>query len=269
MPQPIFLVDAFTNGPFSGNPAAVMPLNEEPAASWMQQVAEEMKQAETAFVWPEADRWRIRWFTPSTEVELCGHATLAAAQALWQTGAWSDHAQTFYSLSGPLPVRRSGNEITLDFPAEPGAEHTERGEVWQRVTRILGKEPLWLGRNRMDWLAQTDEATVRDLQPDMTEIERLGMRGLIVTAMDQRGQDYDFVSRFFAPQSGVPEDPVTGSAHCFLGPFWAERWAKSELLGYQASPRGGSVRVVCAGDRCLLTGSATIVVRGEWIGATG
>lgn len=232
----------------------------------MQRVAEELKQAETAFVWPDGKDWRIRWFTPTTEVSLCGHATLAAAHVLWESGVWAGQEQAFRSASGPLPVRRTEGLITLDFPAEPGAECLGRGETWEAVCSLLGREPKWFGRNRMDWLAETDRETVLRMKPDMDQISRLGMRGLIVTARGEMNSPYDFVSRFFAPQSGVPEDPVTGSAHCFLGPFWAAKAGKAEFIGYQASPRGGTVNVVCRGERCLLTGSARTIFKGEWTG---
>lgn len=264
MSRNLFLVDAFAASPFKGNAAGVVLLDDEAPERWMQSVANEMNQAETAFIVPSGQEAKLRWFTPTTEVDLCGHATLAAAHVLFSASIWTASAGVFHTKSGPLTVtRRAQGRYSMDFPREMGAEHQDASEFRERIVRILGKEPIWFGRNRMDWLAQTDEETVRKLQPDMTEISKLGMRGLIVTAMDQRGQDYDFVSRFFAPQSGVPEDSVTGSAHCFLGPFWAERWAKTKLIGFQCSPRSGFVEVECVGDRCYLTGDAVTVMQGN------
>ncbi len=260
MSHPIYLVDAFADRAFSGNPAGVVVLDEAGDPAWMQNVAMEMNQAETAFVWPQGHNWRLAWYTPTTEVDLCGHATLASAEVLFQR--FNAGSLVFETLSGPIECARKGEEWSMNFPAEAGAEHAERGDKWNLICQILGQEPMWFGRNRMDWLALVEEEQVRSFQADPVLISKLGMRGLILTAQDKRGQDYDFISRFFAPQSGVPEDPVTGSAHCFLGPFWSERLLKTSLYGFQASKRGGYVRVDIAAGRCQLAGKATIVLEG-------
>jgi predicted PhzF superfamily epimerase YddE/YHI9 len=259
-----FLVDAFADRPLvSGNPAGVCVLREDADESWMQAVAAEINQAETAFLAPRGEGWGLRWFTPTVEVDLCGHATLAAACALWETG-WTGVEIRFMTASGTLTARREAELIALDFPSEIGAEHLDRGDQWAAVCDVLGQAPKWLGRNRMDWLAELDTVdAVRALTPDMAGIAALGMRGLIVTAMDRSGQDEDYVCRFFAPQSGVPEDHVTGSAHCWLGPFWADRWAKSRVIGRQIGRRGGLVDVEPRGDRVTLRGRALITLRGE------
>ena len=260
MELPLFCVDAFTDRPFSGNPAGVCLLDAARDAEWMQRVAAEMNLAETAFV-RRADRdFELRWFTPSVEVDLCGHATLAAAHVLWSDGT-VPAAETirFHTKSGVLGAARSGSIIELDFPAEPAVEMPAPPEL----AKALGVTPVWTGRNRMDHLVEVaSEETVRSLDPDLAALSRLEVRGTIVTARSaQRG--VDFVSRFFAPRVGVPEDPVTGSAHCCLGPFWGERLARTQLVGYQASARGGTVRVTLRGARVGLGGHAVTVHRGR------
>jgi PhzF family phenazine biosynthesis protein len=258
MPSPIYLVAAFTDVPFAGNPAGVCLPDGEPAAAWMQHVARDMNQAETAFVRPRPDGdWDLRWFTPTVEVDLCGHATLAAAHALWTAGRSSGPIR-FHTRSGVLTCTRVGDRIEMDFPAEPASPVDDLGEL----ALILGATPTFIGRNRMDVLAVLPAAKdVRDLKPDMAQLAKIEARGVIVSAPgDDPG--IDFVSRFFAPQSGVAEDPVTGSAHCCLGPYWRGVLGKDELVGYQASPRGGTVRVRCAGSRVVLGGGAILVVEG-------
>lgn len=250
---PIYLVDAFADGPFTGNPAGVVPLEEPLDEALMARIAMEMNQAETAFTTPLfKGAYRLRWFTPTVEVDLCGHATLAAAHVLWSRGA---HATLRFSTrSGTLLAERTEDGIALDFPAEPPV-----GASLPHDLPFLG-ETLWTGRNRMDWFVQiADESHLRALEPDFAAIAALGMRGLIVTA---RGRETDFVSRCFYPQSGVPEDPVTGSAHCALGPFWALRLPTNDLMGYQASRRGGTVRVGVRGDRVRLEGRAVTTLEG-------
>lgn len=255
MSYPLFLVDAFSNGPFTGNPAGVVPLESPLEESLMQQIAMEMNQAETAFVWPESDGYRLRWFTPTVEVDLCGHATLATAHILFGRGETGP--LRFHTRSGVLTAEKVGENIALDFPSE-----TPSAADLPHALPFLG-EPLWTGKNRMDWFVQVpDEDALRTLTPDYALIEALGMRGLIVTAA---GRDVDFVSRFFAPQAGVPEDPVTGSAHCALAPFWADRLAKADLTGYQASRRGGTVRTTVLGARVRLEGRAVTTVKGELV----
>lgn len=254
MSLPLRLIDAFADGPFTGNPAGVVVVPQPIAEDLMQKIALEMNQAETAFLSPLEDGlWNLRWFTPAVEVDLCGHATLASAHALWEDGARGP--LRFSTRSGILTAERRGDLIALDFPSEAPTAAPLPGDL-----PFLGR-PLWTGKNRMDWFVQIgDEDDVRTLKPDFSLISKLGMRGLIVTAA---GRNVDFVSRCFFPQSGVPEDPVTGSAHCALGPFWSDRLAKGELVGYQASGRGGTVRVTVLGDRCRLEGRAVTTLRGE------
>lgn len=259
---PLFVVDAFTRRAFAGNPAGVCLLDSPREADWMQAVAAEMRHSETAFLVPEGEAWRLRWFTPTVEVDLCGHATLASAHVLFSTGRAAESV-TFRTGSGELVCQRSDGGIAMDFPAEPIAEAALGEDDWlvAKVSKTLGAG--FVGRNRMDWLFELpDEPTVRALEPDFAAIRSLGMRGLIVTARSDR-PEFDFVSRFFAPQSGVDEDPVTGSAHCALGPFWAERLERTALLGAQLSARGGAVGVQVRGDRVTLTGHAVTVVAGE------
>jgi predicted PhzF superfamily epimerase YddE/YHI9 len=258
----IFQVDAFTNRPFTGNPAGVCLLSGERDAGWMQNVASEMNLAETAFLLEQRDGFNLRWFTPATEVELCGHATLASAHILWETGCLGPDAPArFYTLSGLLSARRLGDWIELDFPAEPAAPATPSDDL----LRALGVEPGYVGENRFDYLVQVPlEQTVRTMKPDLAVLREVTHRGVMVTSLSE-SPEYDFVSRFFAPAVGIDEDPVTGSAHCCLGPFWGERLAKTELVGYQASARGGIVRVRLGGDRVYLGGQAVTVLRGELV----
>jgi PhzF family phenazine biosynthesis protein len=268
MPVTIFQVDAFADRPFAGNPAGVCVLPAWRADGWMQAVAAEMNVAETAFLVPRRDDFDLRWFTPAVEVDLCGHATLASAHALWETGRLAPSAAArFHTKSGLLTCTRVGDRIEMDFPAEPPAAADPHPDL----LRSLAIEPRWVGRNRMDFFAELpDESAVRALAPDLTLLAQLPCRGVIVTARADAATGADFVSRFFAPQSGVPEDPVTGSAHCALGPFWQERLGKAELVGYQASRRGGFVHVRCAGERVILGGQAVTVLRAELVaGETG
>jgi PhzF family phenazine biosynthesis protein len=260
MPVPLFLIDAFTDRPFAGNPAAVCLPKYEPDAKWMQSVALELNQAETAFLRPRNDgNWDLRWFTPTVEVELCGHATLASAHVLWTTGRVPRSAAIrFHTQSGVLTCRSNSGRIEMDFPAEPATPVTSPAEE----AIALGVTPVFVGRNRMDMLVVLGTADeVRNLEPDFNEIAKIKTRGVIVTARSDR-PDADFVSRFFGPQSGIAEDPVTGSSHCCLGPYWKRELGRDELVGYQASKRGGYVAVRCLGDRVILGGSAVTVVEG-------
>ena len=259
------VVDAFADAPFTGNPAAVCLLDAPTDEAWMQRLAAEMNLSETAFVVPEGDAFGLRWFTPTTEVDLCGHATLAAAHVLFETGAVDGEAR-FDTRSGRLVVRQAGAAgYTMDFPATPPAA----AEAPVGTGTVFGRS-VWSGRSRFDvFLELPDEATVRLLAPDPAAVAALGARGVIVTAKADEDSGVDVVSRFFAPGSGVAEDPVTGSAHCAIGPYWAERLGTDTLRCFQASARGGHVGVrVRAGDgpdggRVELAGTAVTVWRGE------
>lgn len=266
MSQTIIQVDAFTDRPFAGNPAAVCVLDAPRDERWMRDVAREMNLSETAFLLRRGDgAYDLRWFTPAVEVDLCGHATLASAHVLWEDGHLApDEAARFHTRSGLLTATRSGGWITLDFPATPPAP----ADAPAGLARALGAEPRWVGRSRFDIVALLDdEPAVRELRPDMAALREVDARGIIVTAQASRDDaGYDFVSRFFGPRVGVDEDPVTGSAHCALAPFWTGRLGRNGLTGYQASARGGVVRVRVEGERVLLGGQAVTVMRGEMVG---
>lgn len=253
-------VDAFSDRPFAGNPAAVCVLPSRRDDEWMQLVAREMNLAETAFLVRRADGFDLRWFTPACEVDLCGHATLASAHSLWEDGhLTSNTVATFHTRSGVLTAEQRDGLIWLDFPATP--PHPAEGP--EELKKGLGVPMRFIGRTSFDYLVEVDrEETVLSLTPDQAQLAKLPVRGIIVTAASVT-PGRDFVSRFFAPAAGIPEDPVTGSAHCALAPFWSERTGRTELVGYQASTRGGVVRVRIAGDRVLLGGHAVTVARGE------
>ena len=262
-------IDAFAERPFTGNPAAVCVLDRPAPDDWMQALAGEMNLAETAFVTPDVDgasaaptsRFGLRWFTPTVEVDLCGHATLAAAHHLYESGRLgpNDDAR-FDTRSGRLVVREVGaGRYAMDFPATP----PEPADLPDAFADALGVEPTWAGRTRFDWFAVVEsEAAVRALDPSPTAVTALGMRGVIVTARAE-GPDHDAVSRFFAPNAGVTEDPVTGSAHCAIGPYWADILDTDVVACYQASGRGGTVGVRVRGDRVDLEGGAVTVYRAE------
>lgn len=256
----IIQVDAFTREPFKGNPAAVCFLDKPGDEKWMRNFAHEMNLSETAFLFPEPAAFNLRWFTPTTEVDLCGHATLASAHALWELGVLkADQPARFNTRSGILTARLKGEWIELDFPANT----VETIKTSDGLTEALGMEAKFIGWDGTDYLVEVkSESMVCALQPDFKALKTFPARGIIVTSQAGSG-DYDFVSRFFAPASGIDEDPVTGSAHCSLGPFWANRLGRQELLGYQASSRGGFVRVSLKDDRVLLGGQAVTIFRGE------
>jgi PhzF family phenazine biosynthesis protein len=268
----VYQVDAFTNQPFGGNPAAVCILPEglPQQASWMQKLANEMNLSETAFLQavtaqPEEGGYSLRWFTPKAEVDLCGHATLASAHILWECGHLpANVAARFHTRSGLLTAQRQGDWIQMDFPAkleEPVAALPE-------LNQALGVQPVYTGKNQFDYLVVVaSEAEVRSAQPDFGRLQQLPVRGTILTARSET-PGYDFVSRFFAPAVGVNEDPVTGSAHTCLGPYWGKRLAmeeraKEELVAYQASPRGGVLRIRLAGERVLVAGQAVTVMSAD------
>lgn len=256
MPRPIFTVDAFAERPFAGNPAAVCLLD----APWMQNVAAEMNLPETAFLWPEGDAFRLRWFTPTTEVALCGHATLASAHILWETGRLAANlAARFHTRSGLLMAARRDDTIQLDFPANP----LEPATPPEGLLAALGVTARYVGKCASDYFVEVHAArTLRSLKPDFARLKVFPVRGVIVTAKSDDKQ-FDFISRFFAPAAGLDEDPVTGSAHCALALYWSERLGKQEMVGYQASARGGVVRVRLAGERVVMSGRAMTVLRGE------
>ncbi len=260
MATPLFQVDAFTGTPFRGNPAAVCLLARPREPAWMQEVAAEMNLSETAFLAEQGDGFELRWFTPTTEVDLCGHATLASAHVLWECGRKpATQKLRFYTRSGLLGAERKPEGIELNFPAEPARPASAPPEL----ARALGVAPRFVGKNRFDFLVEVDsEEALRQLNPDHALLARVTPRGVIVTSRAS-SVPYDFVSRFFAPAAGINEDPVTGSAHCCLGPYWKERLGKEEFSAYQASKRGGTIRVRVAGPRVFLTGQAVTVLRGE------
>jgi len=265
VPQSVIQVDAFTSTPFAGNPAAVCVLERPRDEKWMQDVAREMNLSETAFIvkHPSENEWLLRWFTPGAEVDLCGHATLASAHVLFEDGHVSrDEAIHFQTRSGRLSVRSSGGWLEMDFPAQPAQPAPPPTGLFEALGLEHGAA-VYTGYNASDWLIALDEpARVRALAPDMIRLAAIETRGVMVTAPSDDSK-YDFISRFFAPAVGVPEDPVTGSAHCALAPYWADRLNKNELVGYQASARGGEVRARFEGSRVQLTGQAVIVLRGE------
>jgi PhzF family phenazine biosynthesis protein len=262
MPNPIITVDAFADEPFRGNPAAVCLLPAARDEAWMAGVAREMNLSETAFLVRRSDgSYDLRWFTPAVEVRLCGHATLASAHVLWERGLLaSTEAARFHTKSGLLTATRAPDGlIELDFPSRVASPIP----IPEGLAEALGAPVLHTGRSADDDLVEVaSEAVVRALSPDFARLRTLPVRGVIVTA---RSEDppYDFVSRFFAPAVGIDEDPVTGSAHCVLAPFWGERLGKREMLAYQASARGGVVRVSVRGDRVGLAGRAITVLDGE------
>lgn len=259
MTHKITQVDAFTDKPFAGNPAAVCILAKAAEETWMQNVAREMNLSETAFLVRAKDGYDLRWFTPAIEVALCGHATLASAHVLWEEGHLKSSEQArFHTKSGLLTADLIGEWIEMDFPATK----EEPYDAPPGLVEALGTKAEYVGKNKFDYLVEVaSEVIVRGLKPDHSKLKQLPVRGVIVTSR-AASPGFDFVSRFFAPGSGVDEDPVTGSAHCCLAPYWSKKLGKSELLAYQASPRGGVVRVRAAGDRVKLAGQAVTVLRG-------
>ncbi len=251
----MFQVDAFSDGPFTGNPAAVVLLDEEPPAAAMQNLAMENQLSETAYVWPADEGFYLRWFTPNAEVALCGHATLATAHVLYSRGMQGE--LRFYTKSGWLNVTQDNDRLMMDFPARV----SEVAEAPEGLLEALGVVPQSILRNVDDYIAVlASQAEVEAVAPNMGLLAKVAARGVVVTAAaDTNSAGIDFVSRFFAPQSGVPEDPVTGSAHCALAPYWAHRLEQSRLTGRQLSARGGTVGVEVRGDRVILSGQAVTV----------
>jgi PhzF family phenazine biosynthesis protein len=255
---PIFQIDAFTNHRFGGNPAAVMPLESFLDDGVLQAVAAENNLSETAFLVPESGDYRLRWFTPMTEVPLCGHATLASAAVVMERLEPGRDKVIFHSASGPLTVKRARAGYVMNFPARPSEPVTTP----QGMADALGVPPIAVFANQFNYMALLESAQVlRELAPDMASVARLDRPGVIVTAEGNGG--YDFISRYFAPAKGIPEDPVTGAAHCMLAPYWAQRLGKSELRAYQASRRGGEIACHVAGDRIELEGTCVFYLEGE------
>jgi predicted PhzF superfamily epimerase YddE/YHI9 len=261
---PHFVVDAFTDKPFAGNPAAVCVLDRWPGDEWLHLVGREMNLSETAFlVRREANEFDLRWFTPRVEVALCGHATLASAHALWESELAARAPITFHTRKcGRLTaVPMASGEIELDFPAKPATGCDPPGGLLE----ALGGSAWVTARNEFDYLVELPhDAAVRTLRPEFGKLAATECRGVIVTARSADPR-FDFVSRFFAPQAGINEDPVTGSAHCCLAEWWGERLGKTEMIGFQASERGGVVRVARHGGRVKLIGRAVTVARGELV----
>ncbi|MFL0649232.1 PhzF family phenazine biosynthesis protein [Cylindrospermopsis raciborskii UAM/DH-BiRr] len=260
--QKIIQVDAFTNKPFQGNPAAVCVLTNSESDKWMQQVAQEMNLSETAFLLPENDGFNLRWFTPTTEVPLCGHATLASAHVLWSEGYLSpEQTARFYTKSGLLIAKKQDDWIELDFPVN----HSQIVEPLPLLNEVLGVGYKSVSLNSLGYLVElASPQLVRQIQPDLQQMRLLPVRNVIVTSTGDL--EYDFVSRFFAPGFGIDEDPVTGAAHCCLAPFWRHKLQKDSFLAYQASQRGGIVKVTYSGgNRVFLSGQAITIIRGELV----
>ena len=258
MPQSIYVVDAFTDLPFRGNPAGVCILDAPMADDLRQQIAMEMNHAETAFLTKLGEgNFDLRWFTPTTEVKMCGHATLASAHVLWTTGRESGSIR-FQTRSGEMRAERNLSKIILDFPAE----FTEPVSNRAPFEAALGVKTTYVGDNWMYWLIELEsEQAVRSFEPNQDAIAKLGREAVIITAKSDTEAD-DFVSRLFGPNVGIPEDPVTGSAHCLLAPYWSKKLGKTEMVGYQASKRGGFVEVEFLGARVLLKGYAVTTLEG-------
>ena len=264
MSIPIYTVDAFTDRAFAGNPAAVCLLEAARDESWMQSIASEMNLSETAFLVPhDGDGFDLRWFTPAVEVSLCGHATLASAHVLWESGTLdANDVARFHTQSGVLTAVRDRDTIELDLPAKQVLET----DAPPGLIEALDVRPVFVGRNALDYLVEVArESEVRNASPDLARLSRLEARGVILTSRPSRSgpnTGYDFVSRFFAPGAGVDEDPVTGSAHCALAPHWAAKLERTEMIGRQLSARGGTVHVRLEGDRVKLGGHAVTVMKG-------
>jgi PhzF family phenazine biosynthesis protein len=262
MKQTIIQVDAFTDRVFGGNPAAVCILKTPQSEQWMQLVAREMNLSETAFIIESADRYQLRWFTPTTEVPLCGHATLAGAHVLWTEGYVSrDRSIEFQTQSGLLTASWQAGWIELNFPVN----FSQSIEPPPQLITALGVSCKTILINSLGYLVEVDSADiVGNLQPNFSLLKTLATGNIIVTSVADFDSEYDFVSRFFAPGLGIDEDPVTGAAHCCLAPFWRDRLKKDKLLAYQASSRGGTVKIeYTGGDRVLLQGQAVTVMYGE------
>lgn len=256
----IYVVDAFTGTAFKGNPAAVCLTSEPLEDVVMQNIATEMNLSETAFLFPQDAGYSLRWFTPDAEVDLCGHATLASAHMLWETNILAqDKTANFYTKSGLLTAVKQDSWIQLNFPAEPVSE----SEYPKELIEALQIEPIFVGRNRFDYFIEVEsEDIVRNLMPNFYILKTINARGIIITS---RSNEYDFVSRCFFPAVGVNEDPVTGSAHCGLGPYWGKKLNKTEMVAYQASERGGHLKINLLKDSVLMSGQAVTIMKSEFL----
>lgn len=257
-----FIVNAFADKPFCGNPAAVCIVENDLSENKMQLIASEFNLSETAFIEKKNDHFRLRWFSPTMEVDLCGHATLAGAHILWEQNIINNKSIiSFNTNSGILSIKKAKDRIVMDFPSEDAVET----ECPEEIIRSLNIKPLFSGKNRFDYIVEVgSEELVRTIKPDFGILAELNTRGIIVTS-DSESRDYDFVSRFFAPNAGIPEDPVTGSAHCCLGPYWSRKLNKTKLTGYQASERSGTVYVDIKEGRVFLGGNAVTFSSGKLI----
>jgi len=260
MRSKIFTVDAFTDEPFAGNPAGVCILTEEREAHWMQSVASEMNLSETAYLKKSNNGYNLRWFTPKVEVELCGHATLASAHILFEKGYLKREEQArFHTRSGLLTAISKENWIELDFPKQP----VKPSSPPTGLVESLGVKPTFVGKNTLYYFVEVaSEAIVRGLKPNYVQLASVPVNAVAVTSKATT-PGFDFISRFFAPALGIEEDPVTGSSHCGLAPFWEERLHKSELTAFQASARGGVIHVRVVSDRVYLGGKAVTILEGE------
>ena len=257
MRTPIFQIDAFTTRRFAGNPAAVMPMDTFPADAVLQAIAAENNLSETAFLVRDGGDYRLRWFTPNVEIPLCGHATLASAAVVMERLEPTRSSVVFHSASGPLTVNRSDAGYVMNFPARP----SDPVSLPPRLAEVLGRVPVEVFSNAFNYLVLLESVqTLRELAPDMASLARMDRPGVIVTAPGD--ETYDFVSRYFAPAKGIPEDPVTGAAHCMLTPYWAKRLGKTAFRAFQASRRGGEIRCRLAGDRVELEGSCVFYLEG-------
>jgi PhzF family phenazine biosynthesis protein len=257
-PLALFQIDAFTSEPFKGNPAAVCFLDTPRPDDWMRSVAMEMNLSETAFLLPEENGYRLRWFTPVAEVDLCGHATLASSHALFETGRLKpEEIARFFTRSGVLTAKQDHGWIELNFPVTP----VEPVDPPPGLLPALGIKPRFVGKSQFDLFVELpSEEEVQSLKPDFYALKNLSARGIIVTASSCK---YDFISRFFAPGLGIDEDPVTGSAHCALAPYWAEKLGKNQFFAFQASSRGGMLNIILDGDRVRISGQATTVISAQ------
>ncbi|NIP29693.1 MAG: PhzF family phenazine biosynthesis isomerase [Candidatus Dadabacteria bacterium] len=253
-----YVVDAFADRPFSGNPAAVFILEKDISDDLKQKIATEINLSETAFVLRINEMFRLRWFTPTREVDLCGHATLASAHILWETGVLSENEEAvFDTRSGVLRARLNKNLIEMDFPRD----RILQVECPEELTKTIPHKPIFVGKSSMDYLAvYENEDIIRNIEPDFQYIKKLDSRGLIITSKSS-SDEIDFVSRFFAPNAGIMEDPVTGSAHCCLAAYWSRKLNKDNLTGFQASKRGGVVYTQLEDDKVLISGNAVTVIK--------